>query len=66
MKALRDLPNVDGFEFVGRFSNADPTVCRVVRDPMTGTHYVERISDRAKVYCWLVAWEPLRGDQEGT
>ena len=49
----RDLPNIDGFEFIGIVNHQERRRCRVVRDPETMTHYV----DGEARYCDLTGWE---------
>jgi len=48
---LQDIPNIDGYEFIG-VTNDGKKSCRVARDNETGLHYVE---GEAK-YCDLIGW----------
>ena len=46
-----DLPNIDGFEFIG-ITDEGEKKCRVVRDNEMGTCYV----DGEAKYCDLIEW----------
>ena len=49
------LPNINGFEFIGIVNHCEERRCRVIRDPETGTHYV----DGEARYCDLTGWKEI-------
>ena len=58
MSELKDLPNINGYEFIGVTSEGKKR-CRVVKDPETGTCYV----DGEAKYCDLRWWETIEDNQ---
>jgi len=56
----RDLPNIDGFEFIGITGDGEKK-CHVVQDPETTCHYV----DGEAKYCELLSWKPIEKPNRG-
>lgn len=57
MRVLRDLPNQDGYRFVGVTLDQERVPCIVGVDPV-GCHSVYRESDREPFFFKLHGWEP--------
>ena len=55
MKPLRDLPNREGFRFVGIDLDGNRHDCIVVKDAI-GCHTVHRVSDNEPFFFKLYAW----------
>lgn len=57
MRALRDLPNLEGYRFVGIDIDGNEHACIVVKDAV-GCHTVKRIADLEPFFMRLYAWRP--------
>ena len=51
MRPLIDLPNLDGFQFLGITPDGAAIPCTVRRDPATGLHSIE-----GAMYAELAGW----------
>lgn len=62
MRALRDLPNIEGYRFTGIDRDGREHACIVVKDAV-GCHTVKRIADMEPFFFRLHSWCPsLSGD----
>lgn len=58
MKHLTNLPNLEGFEFIGIDHNGQRVECIVDKNPV-GCHEVYIKATRDPCWCRLSGWEPL-------
>ena len=56
IRELIELPNKDGFRFIGINIKGLQVRCKIVQDPNTKVHYVVRIRDNEPFYCKLKGW----------
>ena len=57
-RVLRDLPNQEGFKFIGVFLDGSEHECRVFKNAV-GIHSVERSADHEPCFFKLYGWRPL-------
>lgn len=57
-RALRDLPNEEGFRFIGVDTTMTEFNC-VIRKDAAGMHSVYREADNEPFFMKLYAWRPL-------
>jgi hypothetical protein len=58
LNELSDLPNQEGFKFIGIDDDYNEHLCIVVKDSI-GCHTVNRISDNEPFFTKLMSWKSL-------
>jgi hypothetical protein len=56
LRPLSELPNEDGFRFIGVNVRGLKVRCKVIQDKDTKVHYVIRIRDNEPFYSKLKGW----------